>query len=84
MSKSKYHRVWCLHCKSKKSPSITGAAFLVPVRERPYDLICGSADIDKRLMGICAKCLDTKNKFQRSEKRPVDADNKHLVYRIDQ
>ena len=43
MSKQKanpqYHRVWCLSCKQKKPPKIAGAAFLIPVRIRPDDLI---------------------------------------------
>ena len=88
MSKEKakphYHRVWCLTCKKKKPPSITGAAFLIPVRKRPYDMVAGTADIDRRLMGACIKCIDAKNKFQRDKKQPVDVDNKHLVYRLDE
>ena len=87
MSKQKvnpqYHRVWCLSCKQKKPPSITGAAFLIPVRMRPYDLVPGTASIDKRVMGACISCIDDKNKFQQSKKKPVDADNKHLVYRVE-
>ena len=87
MSKQKsnpqYHRVWCLSCKQKKPPSITGAAFLIPVRVGPYDLVPGTARIDKRVMGACISCIEDKNKFQQSKKQMVDADNAHLVYRVD-
>ena len=55
----------------------------MPVRERPYDMVSGTVDIDKRLMGACEKCTSDKNNFQRSKKLPVDADNINLVYRID-
>ena len=82
--KPHYHRVWCLSCKRKNPPVITGAAFLIPVRERPYDMVKGTADIDRRLGGVCLGCIDDKNKFQQDKKLPVDADNKHLVYRLDE
>ena len=82
--KPHYHRVWCLSCKRKNPPVITGAAFLIPVRERPYDMVKGTADIDRRLGGVCLSCIDDKNKFQQDKKLPVDADNQHLVYRLDE
>ena len=87
MSKSKtnpqFHRVWCLSCKSKSPPVITGAAYLVPVRERPYDMIRGTVDIDRRLAGACESCTESKNKFQKSKKLPVDPENINLVSRVD-
>ena len=73
--------VWCSVCRKKKPPSLTSAAFLVPVRKRHYDLNSEGSAIEKKLTGICVKCLESKNDFQRSNKQPVDADNEHLVYR---
>lgn len=56
---------------------------MIPVRECPYDMIPGTVDIDKRLMGACDSCIGDKNKFQRGGKLPIDAENVHLVYRVD-
>ena len=78
-----YHEVWCIPCKTKKPSTIKGAAFMIPVREKPYDMEPGTVDIDKRLMGACLECIESKNKFQRRGKLAIDRDNRHLVYRVD-
>jgi len=56
---------------------------MISVRECPYDMIPGTVEIDKRLMGACLGCIEGKNSFQRSSQLPVDPGNAHLVYRVD-
>ena len=80
MTKELNELAFCSSCDDKNPPVIVVSAFLIPVRELPYDML-PSADIDKRLMGVCAECLGTKNKFQRSKKRAVDHKVKHLIYK---
>ncbi len=80
----RYHGVWCSHCRKKKPPVLIGAAFLVPVRTGYYDLNSDGSDIEQGLFGVCAKCLDDLNEFQRGRKQAVCTDNKHLVYRSSQ
>ena len=70
-------------CEAKKPPTIKMAAFMIPVREKPYDMKSGTAEIDKRLMGACLECIEGKNKFQRTKPLAVDPDNAHLVYEVD-
>ena len=45
-----------------------------------------TASIDKRLMGVCVECIETLTDFQKDADRHkvVDADNEHLVYRLDE
>ena len=63
-----------------------GAAFLIPVRKWPYDMIKGTASIDRRLKGSCVDCLSKATDFQKDKERriAVDVDNKDLVYRLDE
>ena len=63
---------------------MAGAAVLVPVRKGRYDMIKGTIDFDTRLKGSCLECLPEASNFQQDTKqhRPVDADNKDLVYKI--
>ncbi len=56
---------------------------MISVRECPYDMIPGTVEIDKRLMGACDSCIESKNKFQRDGQLTVDRDNRNLVYRVD-
>jgi len=87
MSKSKltadYHEVLCVPCEAKEPGTIKMASFMIPVRENPYDMEPGTAEIDKRLMGACLECIEGKNKFQRAKPLPVDPENTHLVYELD-
>lgn len=57
---------------------------MVPMRKKPYDMIKEEAAIDKRLMGVCVECIGTLTDFQKDTDRhkPVDVDNKDLVYRL--
>tara|TARA_R110001606_G_scaffold289137_1_gene437157 strand:+ start:3362 stop:3628 length:267 start_codon:yes stop_codon:yes gene_type:complete len=78
--------VECLPCEKRKPPVIKWAALLIPVRELPYSMVKETASIDKRLMGVCIECIETLTEFQQDIKqhRPVDVDNKDLVYRLDE
>ena len=73
--------VWCLRCLEKIPVEIKKAEHLVLIREGHYELAPNTVDIDTRLVGICSKCLDSKNKFQRDNIEEVDIDNPNLVYR---
>ena len=76
----------CLSCKRKSPSTISNAHYLIYVRKGFYDLAPGTAEIDKRLMGVCKDCIEDKTDFQRDINRrfPVDPDNKDLVYRVEQ
>ena len=76
----------CLPCDKRKPPVIRWADFMVPIRKNPYDMIKEKAVIDKRLMGVCVECIETLTDFQKDADRhkSVDAENKHLVYRLDE
>lgn len=74
-------KLWCFECLDKNPPGIRNSEFLMPLRVGHYDLSqCGSS-IDRRVIGICAECLETKNDFQRRSAEPVNVNHKHLVYR---
>lgn len=79
-----YHDVLCLTCEEKDNAVIRMAEYMIPVRKLHYAYLKDQSGIDKRLMGACSECVDSKNKFQRDRKKPVDADNKHLVYSLDE
>ena len=78
--KESIKRVWCYQCIENRPPSIRKAAWLVPVRKHPYDLL-PNADFDTRLIGVCAECLKLKNTFQIKNKEPVNVNNNNLVYK---
>lgn len=74
-------KVWCFECLNKTPPGIRNSDFLMPLRVGHYDLSpCGSS-IDRRVIGICAEYLETKNDFQRENAEPVNVNHAHLVYR---
>ena len=70
-------------CETKEPGRIEMAAFMIPVRECPYDMTPGTVEIDKRLMGACLNCIEGKTKFQRKKPLPIDPENINLVYEID-
>ena len=73
-------KVWCVDCRKKKPPTITGAVFLIPARNRHYGLLPDKSGIDCRVVGICKKCLEQRNEFQKSSAEPVDVYHEHLIY----
>ncbi len=73
-------QVWCFECLKKDTGSIRKSDFLVPLRVGYYDLT-DDADIDKRVVGVCAECLETKNRFQRMNAIVLNVEHEHLVYR---
>jgi len=76
-------QVWCQTCVNKKPPRITRADFLIPMRKNPYDLDENRLEIDRRVHGVCDKCLSHKGKFQQINTEPVDINHKDLVYKSD-
>ncbi len=72
-------KVWCATCRDKKPIKMTIAHYLVPMREKPYDLSSDGFTIDLRVVGVCKKCLDSKNNFQKCNIEPVDVNHRHLV-----
>ena len=72
-------QVWCVDCRISKPPTIKKAAFLIPAREKHYDLSPDKSGIDNRVVGICEECLKGRNKFQRSNTEPVNGDHEYLV-----
>ena len=74
-------QVWCQTCVDKRPPRIKVAEFLIPLREKPYDLHPNGVDIDRRLSGVCAECLACKGKFQQDSAQAVDINHGHFVYK---
>ena len=74
-------KVWCFECLDKSPPSIRKAEFLMPLRIRHYDLTSCGSSIDRRVIGICALCLKSKNEFQQSNAEPFNSNHPRLVYR---
>lgn len=73
-------RVWCSYCVDKKPPEITEAVFLVPVRDKHYGLIPGTVRIDKRVCGVCEKCLKELSEFKRTYAQDMNKNHPNLVY----
>lgn len=73
-------QVWCIFCLDKVRPCITRADFIIPARNGHYDLSLDKCTIDPRVVGVCIKCLKTKNQFQKSNAAPVDINHEHLIY----
>lgn len=82
MSRSKLlgKQVWCYDCINKVDSKIIRSYVLIPFRERHYDLAPDELNIDKRVVGVCKKCLELKNDFQRNNTEPINVKHKHLVY----
>jgi len=74
-------QVWCLDCINLRPPIIRRAEYLIPARQRPYDLCRAGIGIDLRVYGVCSECLEKKERFQRDNAQPMDINHKHLVYR---
>ena len=74
-------QVWCVGCLENHPSKIKKADHLIPARDNPYSLLPCDLEIDQRLIGICNKCLKSKNKFQQNNTQPVDASNKNIVLR---
>ena len=70
-------KVWCFDCADKDPARFSSAVALVHVTKSLGD---GRTNVDKRLIGCCAECLQTKNELQRKNAKPVDPDNPNLVY----
>ena len=81
MEEKKLRKIWCQPCKSKKPPTISEAAFLVPFRENWYDLLPNGFDRDKRVFGVCSQCIGEMDKFRRENASVVDKTNPNIVYR---
>jgi hypothetical protein len=73
-------QVWCQTCVNERPPRIKSADFLIPMRKKPYDLCRDNLGIDRRVHGVCDKCLSKKEKFQRVNTEAVDIDHRFLVY----
>ena len=74
-------QVWCVGCLEDQPPKIKKADHLIPIRDNPYTIIPDGNSIDKRVMGVCKKCLKSKNQFQQDNTNPVDVNNKNIVLR---
>ncbi len=66
--------MWCFNCLLNKPPKIVKAAFLIPKRDNHY----WTDDRDKKLVGVCDKCLEFENDFKKSNKIGVDVNNPNL------
>jgi hypothetical protein len=73
-------KVWCVDCRQKRPPTIKAAVFLIPARSKHYDLLPDKSGVDNRVVGICNKCLEGRNDFQKSNTEPVDVYHEHLIY----
>jgi hypothetical protein len=69
----------CFECADKAPATIRSADFLMPVRFLHFGLDVNHLGIDRRLIGVCADCLKTKNEFQRGHVEKVDRNNPNLV-----
>ena len=72
-------QVWCLTCINKNPPKIQPSHYLVPLREKPYDLEPDTVNIDRRVAGVCNHCLENMAEFQKKNTIAVDINHKHLV-----
>lgn len=72
-------RVYCHDCLGGSPISITRADYLVLVNGTPCDIAVGKSIDDKRVVGICSNCLESKSDFQKRNVFAVDVNNPNLV-----
>ncbi|QDP67539.1 MAG: hypothetical protein Unbinned5350contig1004_46 [Prokaryotic dsDNA virus sp.] len=73
--------ILCEDCDEGDPPKINKADHLIPFRTEHYGMLKDGSDIDRKVVGICKKCLKKRNKFQQDNKQAVDVNHPHLVLR---
>ena len=72
--------VLCVSCEEGDPPKINKADHLIPYRKEHYGML-EDGSIDKRVVGICNKCLKKRNKFHRENTQAVDIGHPHIILR---